>query len=382
MRKDKCRLIALVAVLLTAAAAGNAQQFAAVADGVEHAVTTRSAGGPVVINILRLDPKQVRLDVHHARDAAVGTETTSSIAGRHRAIAAINAGFFRLDQSQLAGEAAGVLMIDGRLLSESMNDRVAVFINNDNETADVRFGQLTVGESFEIGNRSFDIAGLNREIKANELIKYTHGFPGALVAANKDLQVMVIDSRIIEIAESGGLKLLPTNGFILAAKGEQARALRPLLKIGRKVNIFTNVNVRPEDDRVSKAFARAEDITNGVGLLIKDGKAVVTWTDEKAAASFAENKHPRTAIATTADGRILLVTADGRKPGVSVGLTLAELTDILLSFGAVDAANLDGGGSTTMVVQGKIVNSPSDRTGERAVGDVILVTPQVREPKP
>jgi exopolysaccharide biosynthesis protein len=73
---------------------------------------------------------------------------------------------------------------------------------------------------------------------------------------------------------------------------------------------------------------------------------------------------------------MLIATVDGRQPGVSVGMSLAELASLLLEFGASDAINLDGGGSTTMVVNGKLVNSPSDQTGERPVSDAILILPR------
>jgi hypothetical protein len=67
---------------------------------------------------------------------------------------------------------------------------------------------------------------------------------------------------------------------------------------------------------------------------------------------------------------------DGRQPGVSVGMSLFMLSDLLLELGAIDAMNLDGGGSTTMVIQNKLVNKPSDQTGERPVSDAILVFPR------
>ncbi len=70
------------------------------------------------------------------------------------------------------------------------------------------------------------------------------------------------------------------------------------------------------------------------------------------------------------------MAVDGRQPGVSVGMTLPGLAELLLEFGAVEAINLDGGGSTTMVVKGKIVNKPSDQTGERPVSDAILIYPR------
>lgn len=100
-----------------------AQDFKQVHPGVEYAQVERKLGGdPVKINLLKLDLTKVRLDVHHALDKAIGLETTSSIATRKGAVAAINSGFFRLDSSIFAGEPSGFLMVDRRVWSESQND--------------------------------------------------------------------------------------------------------------------------------------------------------------------------------------------------------------------------------------------------------------------
>ncbi len=123
-------------------------------------------------------------------------------------------------------------------------------------------------------------------------------------------------------------------------------------------------------------FVEAEDIVAGVPQLIKDGKIEITWEQEKAGKSFAEARHPRTAVAKLAGDKFMMVTVDGRQPGTSVGMSLQELAEMLLEFGAIDAMNLDGGGSTTMFVGGKLVNQPSDKEGERKVSDAILVFPR------
>ncbi|HEV7744876.1 MAG TPA: phosphodiester glycosidase family protein [Pyrinomonadaceae bacterium] len=70
------------------------------------------------------------------------------------------------------------------------------------------------------------------------------------------------------------------------------------------------------------------------------------------------------------------VTVAGRSPGESIGMSLTALADLLLEVGTVEAMNLDGGGSTTMVIHDKAVNKHSDQTGERAVSDAILVFPK------
>ena len=74
-----------------------------------------------------------------------------------------------------------------------------------------------------------------------------------------------------------------------------------------------------------------------------------------------------------ADGKTLyLMTVDGRRESEG-GMSLVELAQTMLRLGAYEAMNFDGGGSTTMVVDGKVVNRPSDATGERAVGSALLI---------
>jgi exopolysaccharide biosynthesis protein len=75
------------------------------------------------------------------------------------------------------------------------------------------------------------------------------------------------------------------------------------------------------------------------------------------------------------DGTIVLVVADGRYPDISVGLSFAEEARIMQAFGARDAVNLDGGGSSTMTIGSTLANHPSDTTGERPIGDALLLLP-------
>ena len=80
-------------------------------------------------------------------------------------------------------------------------------------------------------------------------------------------------------------------------------------------------------------------------------------------------------IGVAEGGAIWLVTIDGRQPKLSSGMSLKELQSLARRLRLVDALNLDGGGSTTMWVTGKIVNSPSDAAGPRKVSDALLVFP-------
>ncbi|HEX9227983.1 MAG TPA: phosphodiester glycosidase family protein [Arthrobacter sp.] len=87
---------------------------------------------------------------------------------------------------------------------------------------------------------------------------------------------------------------------------------------------------------------------------------------------WVHKRNPGTIAGVDAQGRTVLVTADGRQT-TSLGLSLKETSDMARSLGMVNAINLDGGGSTTMVEGGQVVNSPSDESGERQVGDALLI---------
>jgi exopolysaccharide biosynthesis protein len=90
--------------------------------------------------------------------------------------------------------------------------------------------------------------------------------------------------------------------------------------------------------------------------------------------AFAASRHPRTAVAWDADeGRLWLVVVDGRRPPHSLGMTLPELATLLEALGAEEGLNLDGGGSSVMVVLGTPRNRPSDETGERPVVNALAL---------
>lgn len=117
-------------------------------------------------------------------------------------------------------------------------------------------------------------------------------------------------------------------------------------------------------------------ITNAIGggpRIVRDGQVKVEWREERMGESFGI-KHPRTAAGISKDGStLILAVADGRQPALSSGMTLDELAQLMLEEGAHDAINLDGGGSSTMVVRGEVVNSPSDAGGPRTVANAFAV---------
>jgi exopolysaccharide biosynthesis protein len=114
-------------------------------------------------------------------------------------------------------------------------------------------------------------------------------------------------------------------------------------------------------------------IVGGMPELFLNRRVIFESNSEKMREGFDTERHPRTAIGLRPDGTWVFVIVDGRQPELSVGMSLKELTQVLLSLGCVDALNLDGGGSSTLYYRGQVVNSPSDTTKERPVSDAIVI---------
>lgn len=109
--------------------------------------------------------------------------------------------------------------------------------------------------------------------------------------------------------------------------------------------------------------------------LIADGRVVVDQQQirERFPDGFDTTRHPRSAVGITADNTLVLMVVDGRQPDRSRGVSLQELADLMLSAGCVDAMNLDGGGSSTIWIDGAMANFPSDRGGPRTVTNTLVI---------
>jgi hypothetical protein len=110
----------------------------------------------------------------------------------------------------------------------------------------------------------------------------------------------------------------------------------------------------------------------GVGPMIaRAGAPYVTSDEEVFFGTSIPERHPRTAVGVTEEGDLILMVVDGRQDA-SIGVTLDELADLMLDVGAEDALNLDGGGSSAIVVDGVLLNTPSARGEERAVHNAVV----------
>ncbi len=353
-----------------------APTFQQIAPGVEYLQLIRRSAlkeegaGPWAINVLRIDPRIASLKFARALDQGVGLETVSSLAARHGSIAATNAGYFRTT-GVFRGESVGTFVQAGKLLSEPNNDRVAVGLIGSKGAFDLIFGHLKFEASIAIGAKTQFVNGFNRPLAPDEIVIFTPEFHRTTLTTPDGVEVIVRRDKVVTVNDRSGSNQIPGDGFVITADGRAREWLLANIRKGSTLKLTWKLT--PAESHQAKSWSQALTITAGGPQLIKGGRISINSAQEKIAPAFVNDRHPRTAIAKLSSGQILLLTVDGRQPNVSVGMSLPGLAQLLLEFGATEAINLDGGGSTTMVVQNKVVNKPSDQSGERPVSDAILI---------
>jgi exopolysaccharide biosynthesis protein len=124
------------------------------------------------------------------------------------------------------------------------------------------------------------------------------------------------------------------------------------------------------------SWKKMKTAVGGGPVLLSDGEIKITNNEERKFAGKAINdKHPRTAMGYTKDNKLIILVVQGRFPGVAEGATLTQEAQILEDLGCYEALNLDGGGSSCMLVNGKETIKPSDKAGvQRAVPAVFIIT--------
>ena len=329
--------------------------------------------GPWKSHVLEADPKKVDVRVAHAHDAAIGLETTVDLAVRRGALAAINGGYYYME-GELAGDSRGAVEIDDRLLSEPDRGRASVgLFARDGATRSV-FGRLGFQGWIHLATgEPFRFRGINRKRDPSEIVLFTPDFHPTTLTPPGGAEVVITNSRIVAIGEGSGSTPIPPDGIVLSIGAERLEEVLPRLRVGDTASIqlrLIPLLADPERD-----WARTEHIVSGGPLLLWRGNRIEDPQVESISRVFFLARHPRTAVGVREDGTLLFVTVDGRRPEESVGMSLPELTDLMIELGAVSAINLDGGGSTTMVIDGKVVNRPSGGSPRRNA-DAILLYPR------
>ena len=410
----RIRILLLLAALLLSGATIDANENPPLNTNVEEIVTevapglvrthisadSTSEGLPQNIHVAQMDLLKYRLKLVMAMNQIIGQEATSDIARRYNALVAVNAGysFSNNPWNIFHGDPSEFFVLDGKILSEPRTPgrrSVGICTRNDRQTMIVAEPLLSVTVAMD-GREENEVTGINRrrnevrgwdkdgeekeELDKNDLILYTPEWNRSTLTDQAGVEVIVREDTVSAIHVNVGSSLIPSDGYVLSGSGRYAAWLKQHARVGSKAKISHQPTSR--ENPGSPLPLEDCSYTSAGTLLIRDGRRFTEYASEAFEPWFFDGRHPRTAIGISEDGNTLwLIVADGRQPSLAMGMTLPELSDLLADLGAHNAYNLDGGGSSTMVVRGEVVNSYSDihRGGvrkERRRCDAILVFPR------
>lgn len=362
---------------------------------------------PQIVNVLEVELRNpaVRIEAEvgtgkvYRQDPTQGREVVSATVQRLGALAGVNADFF-----PFTGDPLNLHIQGGELVSEPTSERAVFGLTADGV---VLFGApLWRGQVLVQDSEPLPLHGINRIAQQNECILVTprwgevYPLPnGAVVwrlsrlsgkpALGGELQAQLVEmlqpQSPCPVPEGGALlvatgtfadklKALPASSAITLRFAIEARGEMVALAPERGQTATTQLASRGYWQRQSGVdfWKRAVMAVGGGPWLLRNGEILIDAPQEGFNSGFTENRHPRTAVGVTADGKLLLVTVDGRQP-MSGGMTLYELAQLMQELGATDAINLDGGGSTTLAIRGGlVVNSPSEGK-QRPVANAIVV---------
>jgi Tol biopolymer transport system component len=320
------------------------------------------------VYVLKIDPNRApRIDLALSNDRLPGREKTSRMAKRHKAVAAINGDF-----GTPSGRPAHTFAEDGDLKQVSFAVAPTFAMTQDEQSTHFeRPFEVVTGsehddwlvERWNFGEPgATDIVGFTEAAgtlqlpPANTCSARLQAISGRRWAPN--LSGVEVDYQVAEVGCATTAPAAPGPGQVVlsAQPGGDGGILVGSLGIGETVTLTWSIG-----------FSGVLETVGGNPLLLENGAEVVP----KPCTVSLCNKHPRTGIGVTPAGKILMVVVDGRREE-SKGVTLVRFARIMQGLHASFALNLDGGGSSTMVVQGNVVNVPSDGS-QRKVSSAVLV---------
>ncbi|MGQ0713661.1 MAG: phosphodiester glycosidase family protein [Gemmatimonadaceae bacterium] len=359
-----------------------------VVSGVTHRRVMRP-GGPWVLNVIEVDLRRPELAIRGVRacDRLVGRERPSAISRRLRkegidVIAVLNADFFDLRGG--TGATKSNVIVDGEIVKAvRLTDSPFDAFDNVHTQFGITTARIPVLDRFQLEGTvrtpsgEWPLGGVNAVVPGaislltrwsdSAVLAATPALDGARVALLKvggrgDTAHYRVDST----ARNGAAPFPSGQLAVLVGSGD-LRSPVERLRPGDRVTIVA---------RFAPGRGTLRTLVGGWPRIVQSGQNVALAADsiEGTVPRFSRARHPRTAIGISRDSAtVYLVTVDGRQKA-SVGMTLEELADAMIALGAYEAMNFDGGGSTALVVRDSLVNTPSDSAGERAVGNVVIVT--------
>jgi Phosphodiester glycosidase len=320
--------------------------------------------------VLKIDPsKAVTIDMALAKRRLPARLETSGIARAHGALAATNGDF----SIRNVGRMVHAFAQDGDLVQTSGPGSAFFALRRDETDAFVGTPRMDVTVTNQATGQTWRIDRWNHggptpgEIVAFSPLGGTLESPPPFTCAVRLLP------QTPPAAEAGGVFVDAVVDEVACAEEAMPRNGGVVLSAAPATDEATQLLAMPPGASMRVRWALGWDdvfdVMGGMPVLLQDGQVAFDPCFTPLC-----NRNPRTAIGWTSNGRVLLVVIDGRQPRWSVGSTLRELAETMRKLGAVDALNLDGGGSSTMVVRGELVNRPSDGQ-QRRVTTAVLVLP-------
>jgi exopolysaccharide biosynthesis protein len=321
------------------------------------------------INVLRvdLDNQNVRVDTLSNTESIQKLANVKTLAETNGAIAAINASFFNWMTEAGYGYADGPVVQSGKIISSDReynryNDSMGTFsISNLNE-AMYNFWKTDMEIIAPNGASSIVFKYNKPNLDNYNTIaiydrKWMLNSPGSSPESPNIVEMLVNENKVVEIRRGLPSTEIPENGYVVVGNGDNANFLAHNFNRGDLVTF--NISTTPD-------WSETKMAVTGSAILVKDGSIPSKFSY---VSGDTNGKRARTAIGSSRSGKeLIMVTVDERQ---SLGMPLTELADLMISLGAYNALNLDGGGSTTMAVRerGKsninIVNRPSDGSPRR-----------------
>ena len=302
------------------------------------------SGLPVRIYALTLAPdSRYELRPFSGAGAVNGRGRLAKAVAANGARAAVNACYFDTD-----GWVIGNCKWDGSFFGVDDTPRSAFIVDKEGK-ASIQKDLSYLGTVSLPDGRTLTIKGLNRQRITDDLVLFNRNYAGSTRTNEHGREVRVSKGRATEVSAKGNMRL-DRDSLVLSGHGANADALAHIRR-GDRVAIAQTLGSRLADE--------ARLVVGGGPLLVEKGVVNVRSREESMASDIAYGRAPRTGVGVKADGTVLLMVVDGRSQ-YSAGMSLKEFATYLKRFGAVSAVNLDGGGSSEMVLDGKIMNRPSD----------------------
>jgi len=310
--------------------------------------------GPVVAYFIEADKNKYELKPALDDGQVIGRGTVSYIADEYNATAAVNASYFDWD-----GTLIGIVKIDGVICGTTYYKRSSMGIMPDGS---IFFGQPTYSGLVTLGNVSLPVAGVDVPRGEDMLVVYNR-FYGERTGTNEHGREYVVKNGKVVAINRGNSKI-PYDAQVISVHGATAAAFD-----GVKVGDFAEVL---ED--LGGKWNETMHILGAGPCLIERGRVRVNSGEEKFPPDIARGRAPRSAVGITDKGNYVFAVVDGRS-SQSHGCTLAELARLLREYGCREAINLDGGGSSAIVLNGELLNVPSDGS-ERPVASALILLPR------